>query len=911
MPDDTSQLVPLKSPAELISELEAAFQQRNLGDELRTERAVYDDLIPKLCTELEGQYRITRVIGLGSTATVWEVYDSKLEQQRALKLPRPTLGKLSDIIRIVRAERVRLAALNHQNIIKIFTSREIDLIIAGEKYSFPYFVMEFLEGVEDFDEYVLKHRGALTAGDLIENFRDIVSGLSFLHKQSIVHCDIKPGNILIARGRPALIADLGYAKHLYKLTPEDRKLTNVTYTQKYAHPDLIQHLKNPTNPNATVSEIPREKLRPAFDLFALGRSMQEVLIKLREAERVDPETEFGSKSILNAYQWSYLSLISKRLLDGHIEKRSDDELESESIPGLPEHLMPELRYEVADDALEDFEKLLHLYDLEGEINELNPNLPSFIQIPGCRVPLTDRVKELINHPTFARLSQVTQLGFVSLVYPGAVHTRFEHVLGTFARCCEYIRSLWYDPSNCLFQAIMSKSDMELGLLAALLHDVAQYPMAHDLTEISSRFAHEKFTEAILQNTYPGKRESLSEAVKAIWHKDSDEILQVINANEHSKFRHRILNSLIDGPLDCDKLDYLGRDSVHLGIKFGDALDQDRLIRNLTLAYKSIKERDFDEGRPARVERVDFVGIGVTEKALVVAQSLWRGRKDMFTQVYWQHTTRAVKAMLGFVVRRILMRLESEDEKAAFWYSFRQFVFSPMTATSIVKPPDEIIGAADDELGISVVPRELLPSACSHLYPSDDAALLFFWQWADEAEQRLLKAIQDRQLYRRLAVLSGVRKPAQYKAIYERFRGYRLEENFKAIEEKRERWQHEIIEVVNERLSQNPALIPRGATRESIVTSLKAVVPLILVDVPVKAISNASENNRLHYLMEDFAGVHSRRSAFFPDFGEIPIDMEQSGFDVDVGKIRVLAHPDWRDFLDHCVRETRIFDILTE
>jgi HD superfamily phosphohydrolase len=53
---------------------------------------------------------------------------------------------------------------------------------------------------------------------------------------------------------------------------------------------------------------------------------------------------------------------------------------------------------------------------------------------------------------------------------------------------------------------MSKKDIELGMLAALLHDLGQYPMAHDLTEISSKFAHEKFTEAVLQNTYPGKRE---------------------------------------------------------------------------------------------------------------------------------------------------------------------------------------------------------------------------------------------------------------------------------------------------------------------------------------------------------------------------------------------------------------------
>ena len=899
-----------KTNDELIADLEAVFQRKKLPEEFKEERSVYEDLIPKLASELQGQYRITRIIDLGSTAVVFEVYDWNLEQRRALKLPRPTLSKLSDIIRIVRAERVRLAALNHQNVIKIFTSREIDLDISGEKYSFPYFVMEFLEGVQDFDDFVLEQRKTLTAGGLIENFRDILAGVSFLHNENIIHCDIKPANILKSPNRPALIADLGYAKHLQKIVPVDNKLTSVTYTRYYAHPDLIEHIKNSVNPHATVSEIPRDKLRPAFDLFALGRSMQEVLTGLRAAERGDPESDFGYKSILNPYQWSYLGLISKRLLDGRVQKRSDDELESDSIPELPEELMPELRYNSAEEALEDVEKLLHLYDLEGEIDELSPNLPSFIQIPGCRVPLTDRVNEVINHPTFARLAQVTQLGFVSLVYPGAIHTRFEHVLGTFARCCEYMRALWYDPSNCLFQAIMSKGDIELGLLAALLHDVAQYPMAHDLTEISSKFVHENFTEAVLQNAYPGRRESLAEVIKAVWHRDSEEVLAVIHANDNSQFRHRILNSLIDGPLDCDKLDYLGRDSIHLGIKFGDALDEDRLIRNLTLAYKSKRESEAEEGRREHIQRLDFIGIGVAEKALVVAQSVLKGRKDMFTQVYWQHTTRAVKAMLGFAVRRILFRLDSEELKARFWYLFKQFIFSPMESALQNSIRANIGADLEDDLGIRPVPHELLPSSCSHLTPSDDATILFFWQFATDEEKGVLRAIQDRQLYRRLAVLSGVRKRAKYQSIYNRFRHYRLEENFKALEDQRQGWENQIIDVVSDSLGEKPHLVPMGYSKDQIVAELKSVVPLILVDVPVKSVSHSSEPTKLHYLMEDFAGVHSRASAFFPDFDEILVDLEESSFDIDVGKIRVLAHPKWRDFLDRCVKETKIFDILT-
>src|SRR5208282_6157204 len=130
-------------------------------------------------------------------------------------------------------------------------------------------------------------------------------------------------------------------------------------------------------------------------------------------------------------------------------------------------------------ALQDIQKLLHLFDLEGKVPELDPDIRAYIQIPHAKVPKTPRVEAIINHPCFSRLARVSQLGFVSLVYPGAAHSRFEHSLGTLARCCAYVRALWYDTENPLFQSIMNEREVGLVLLAALLHDLGQYPMAHD------------------------------------------------------------------------------------------------------------------------------------------------------------------------------------------------------------------------------------------------------------------------------------------------------------------------------------------------------------------------------------------------------------------------------------------------
>ncbi len=133
-----------------------------------------------------------------------------------------------------------MATLTHQNIIKIYLSDEITTTIEGQEYSFPYFLMEYLDGVQDIDKYIIYNLDSLSADDIISYFRHVALGLSFLHEREIVHCDIKPGNIIIAHNSPALVADLGYAKQFHLIPKEDQdRLTTVHYTPPYAHPHLV------------------------------------------------------------------------------------------------------------------------------------------------------------------------------------------------------------------------------------------------------------------------------------------------------------------------------------------------------------------------------------------------------------------------------------------------------------------------------------------------------------------------------------------------------------------------------------------------------------------------------------------------------------------------------------------------
>src|SRR5687767_3345702 len=88
--------------------------------------------------------------------------------------------------------------------------------------------------------------------------------------------------------------------------------------------------------------------------------------------------------------------------------------------------------------------------------------------PELDVPLTPRVRQLVDTADFRRLARVSQLGLVSLVYPAAHHTRFEHSLGVYRMALLYLKQLSTDER---FAAAIQTTDAETLIVAALLHDL--------------------------------------------------------------------------------------------------------------------------------------------------------------------------------------------------------------------------------------------------------------------------------------------------------------------------------------------------------------------------------------------------------------------------------------------------------
>lgn len=874
----------------LLYSLQEVYNKRRKPDELTAEQPIFINLIPKLVAAIKPLV-LCRAFALGSTATVWEVMDEKLHQRRALKLPRPRLGKIDNIIRVIRAERERLAELTHQNITKIYLSDEIEISIDNVRYSFPYFIMDYIEGVKDIDEYILDNLPLLSSDMIITYLRHVALGLTFLHGKGIIHCDIKPGNIIIGPGEVALIADLGYAKHFEKVYAEDQeKLTTVRYTPAYAHPTLLKQMVNSTDSGAAIAEIRRSELRPTFDLYAFGRTLQKILSIIRENEYNGKIRE----PIFSPYQWRYLALIAVRLLDGQKTKVSDGPLQSDGIPGLPQSVMPELKYNSAYDALEDLEKLLNFYDLEGEIPEVNSNLSTYIQLPGSCVPLTKRVERIINHPSFARLSQVSQLGFVSLVYPGATHTRFEHSLGTFAKCCDIVRSLWYDDVNCLFRSIMSKSDIETILVTSLLHDLGHYPIAHDLSEVDDLFTHDRFTESLIYSLDLYIGESLADVIRAEWDTDASRVIRILKADSGALFKDRLLKSIISGPLDADKLDYIPRDSMHAGITFGSDIDHGRLLRNLTICIGT------DEKGSLVAE------VGVKEKARSVAESVWRARREMFRQVYWHHTVRSLKAMLTYAVRRILLNLTTDAQRDKFNRDLNRFCFSPLNpvqvSSDVCSSNEQKEGGESATLTAEHI-FEIEDSSYlgfSHLSSSDDNLISFLWCYADTIARNVLQMIRQRKLFRRIAVVSQDIDSESFEIIYNNFRHDRLRGHRKEQEDRRCWLEEAILDRCQEKFKKE-VLGDQGIENG----------PIILIDVPLKALKDPPGEEALWYVPEEKIGL-IHKDIFTPHAAsKLETQIEKTVFDKEVGKIRVLVHPGYHEVISRYLRNEDIIKLLID
>lgn len=240
--------------------------------------------------------------------------------------------------------------------------------------------------------------------------------------------------------------------------------------------------------------------------------------------------------------------------------------------------------------------------------------------PEQNVPFTPRVRAIVDSAEFQRLSQITQLGLVARVYPGARHTRFEHALGVFNNSLKYLWQLGHDPR---FVELVDTRSAELLMVAALLHDVGHWPFCHPIEDLDlpGLPPHEDLAEEFL-----APHCELAQVLKSEWQINPRDVLDIL-AKRAEAPQQMLLKSILSGPIDIDKLDYLERDSMHAGVPYGRHFDKQRLIQSLILN-----------------ERGD--GLAITSKGRTAAELMVFARYVMFSEVYWHHAVRAATSMFA-------------------------------------------------------------------------------------------------------------------------------------------------------------------------------------------------------------------------------------------------------------------------
>lgn len=262
------------------------------------------------------------------------------------------------------------------------------------------------------------------------------------------------------------------------------------------------------------------------------------------------------------------------------------------------------------------------------------------------VPVTPRVMRIIDTPVFQRLKRISQLGLVSFVYPAANHSRFEHSLGVFRNCLLFLKQLVWNERFC---ELISAEQAEALILASLLHDIGHWPFCHPIEDMGLEGLpkHESLAKQWLAD------EELRGIIASDWNACPELVTRIITKKTESP-AEKLLASVLSGPIDIDKLDYLYRDSLHAGVPYGMNLDSARLIRNLCLN-----------------EQCDAIAIG--SKGRTATELMVFARYVMFSEVYWHHAVRSATAMLQRAFYRSMESRENVNWADEFQQGEQQFI----------------------------------------------------------------------------------------------------------------------------------------------------------------------------------------------------------------------------------------------
>lgn len=267
------------------------------------------------------------------------------------------------------------------------------------------------------------------------------------------------------------------------------------------------------------------------------------------------------------------------------------------------------------------------------------------------VHLRDAEVTLIATPIFQRLRGIRQLAMAHLVYPGALHTRFDHSLGV----C-HVAGLLAE------QLGLSADEIELVRQAALLHDLGHGPFSHVSEHLLDWYADREKLPT------DQKKEKIHELITAHFIQTDPDIQNVLGKQRCEQIVSMLtvghgqpaLRAIVSGPLDADKQDYLLRDSHFCGVPYG-LFDIHQLHRSLVL-YGPDDEKEL---------MIDPDGIHAVEQYVLakyyLTTNVYRHRVRLITD---QMIVRAIRLGIDEDGMGELARIYRYDSSSAFFDNYR-------------------------------------------------------------------------------------------------------------------------------------------------------------------------------------------------------------------------------------------------
>ncbi|MCM2350690.1 MAG: HD domain-containing protein [Bacteriovoracaceae bacterium] len=259
------------------------------------------------------------------------------------------------------------------------------------------------------------------------------------------------------------------------------------------------------------------------------------------------------------------------------------------------------------------------------------------------IPIHDAEIEILEHPFFQRLRNIKQLGFSEYVFPGATHTRYLHSIGVMNVATLVFNSLFKDQTS--KDILRLKESLRLG---CLLHDIGHAPLSHSTESVmpmvsalklpkqfqkgERQATHEDYTiksitDSSFTYAFKGVSKEFGIDPKAIAELVIGETTDASYFTVNGINYFPLLHQLVSSEMDCDRMDYLLRDSYFCGVSYGK-FDLDWIIDNLKICVEN-----------------NQAYLGISERAISTFDDFLLSRFHMFMMVYFHYRAVCLEQML--------------------------------------------------------------------------------------------------------------------------------------------------------------------------------------------------------------------------------------------------------------------------